>query len=111
MGMVAGDDLTEGMVLARPAVSPQGQLLAPDRTALTARHIRLFKMWGVTEVDVVGHEASPPRPEAALTEADQQVIEQAISQRFAGVLGHPAMMEIARVATHLALAREADADE
>lgn len=103
--MVGCDDLVEGMALARPVVSPQGQMLAPKGTSLTARHIRLFRMWGVTEVDIEGQgggmvAASP------LTEAERQAIEETIGQRFAGVLDHPAMLEIARVATNLALTRD-----
>jgi hypothetical protein len=99
----------DGMVLARPVVSPQGQLLAPKGTALTARHVRLFRMWGVTEADIEGHggEAAPVTP---FSEAERQAIEQSIGQRFAGVLDHPAMMEIARVATQLTLAREGRAN-
>ena len=106
MGMVAWEALGEGMVLRRPAVSPQGQLLAPAGTALTARHLRLFKMWGVTEADVAGQESRAARPVVPLSEAERRVIEQAVAERFDGALGHPAMMEIARVAAHLAMARE-----
>jgi hypothetical protein len=98
------------MVLARPAVSPQGQLLAAKGTAVTARHLRLFKMWGVTEVDVEGYEGRSARAVAPLSEADRRVIEETIGQRFEGALGHPAMMEIARVATQLTLAREVGQD-
>lgn len=110
MGMVACDELVEGMVLARPAVSPQGQLLAPRGVTLSARHVRLFKMWGVTEVDIEGHDSKAERAASPLSEAERRVIEEAVSQRFAGALGHPVMMEIARVATQLAMAREGSAD-
>jgi hypothetical protein len=108
--MVSCDELIEGMVLARPAVSPQGQLLAAKGTAVTSRHMRLFKMWGVTEVDIEGHEGRAARPATPLSETERRVIEETIGQRFEGALGHPAMMEIARVATQLTLAREVGQD-
>lgn len=99
------------MALARPAVSPQGQLLAPRGTRLTPRHIRLFKMWGVTDADIEGHMAPPELSAPPLSEAERQTIEQAVARRFEGVLDHPAMEEIARAAAHVALARGSEAND
>jgi hypothetical protein len=100
------DQLAEGMELARPVVSPQGQLLAPAKTLLTARHLRLFRMWGVLDADIEGQRGDATQPAEPLTDAERQAIEQAVAQRFEGALGHPAMMEIARVALQVTMARE-----
>jgi hypothetical protein len=107
VGVVSLEELTEGMVLSRPAVSPQGRLLAPGGTCVEARHLRLFRMWGVTEIVVEGVTGRLIRPPRALDEADRALIERSVARRFEGVLDHPAMIEMARAATEMAVEREA----
>jgi hypothetical protein len=110
VGMLSCDELTEGMVLARPVVSPQGQLLAPAKTELSGRHLRLFKMWGVSHADIEGREAEASPLNNALSETERSEIEQSINQRFEGTLDHPVMKEIARIAVRLAFERGGNAD-
>ena len=105
------EQLVEGMTLARPVVSPQGQLLAPAKMQLTERHIRLFRMWGVADADIEGEEGTAPPSAEPMTEAERRVIEQAVAQRFEGALGHPVMLEIARVAVRLTMERVGNARE
>ena len=50
-------DTEPGMVLARPATNPQGQVLLKAGTEITPKHIRIFQSWGVTEVEVEGPSA------------------------------------------------------
>lgn len=54
MAYVAVDDLEAGMVLSQDAAGANGQVIAPKGAELTDRHIRLFKTWGITGVDIAG---------------------------------------------------------
>ncbi len=42
------------MVLARHARDPNGRLLLREGEEITANHIRTFKAWGITELDIEG---------------------------------------------------------
>ncbi len=75
---VAVDDLAEGMILAADVHDAQGRLLVPHGTALTERHLRAFRLWGVFSVGVRGQgdesdNALPPISPAALAEAEAYV--------------------------------------
>ncbi len=54
MGMCSIHSLEPGMVLAREVVAPNGRRLLPPGAPLTAKHIRILKMWGVPEADIQG---------------------------------------------------------
>lgn len=56
MGTVHVDDLKAGMTLAKPVVAPNGRFLLPEGAILKDKNIQVFKIWGVIEVDVVGHD-------------------------------------------------------
>ncbi len=54
MAIVRIKDLKLGMVLSNHAKDPNGRLLLTVGEEITDKHIRTFKAWGITEVDVEG---------------------------------------------------------
>lgn len=54
MGQIRLEQAQPGMKLAADAVDRNGQLLAKAGTNITEKELRLFKIWGVCEVDVLG---------------------------------------------------------
>ena len=54
MGVLNTNDLKVGMILAQPALNKNGTVILGEGSALTEKHINLFKAWGVSEVDIEG---------------------------------------------------------
>lgn len=54
MGLIRLEQAQPGMELAADAMDRNGQLLAKAGKELSEKELRLFKMWGVREVDIVG---------------------------------------------------------
>jgi len=52
MANVRIKDLKPGMVLANHAKDPNGRLLLSVGEEITDKHIRTFKAWGITEVEI-----------------------------------------------------------
>jgi hypothetical protein len=42
------------MVVTEPVLNRDRQVLIPAGQSLTERHLRLFKIWGIADVEVVG---------------------------------------------------------
>lgn len=101
MGVININNLEPGMILGANVLDRNGRVLLGSGQELTAKHIRVFKMWGVTEANVAGveeqeiaaREAADIDP-ALLQEAEEQVQELFLR---AGQ-EHPAMKELARLA-------------
>jgi putative nucleotidyltransferase with HDIG domain len=60
MGYVAVDNLEQGMVISEDVRDINTRLLLSKGQKIDPKHIRILKIWGVTEVNVVG--AQPDRP-------------------------------------------------
>ncbi len=58
MGIIAVDQLKQGMVLADDVLDVNARLLLKKGGTVEAQHIRMFKMWGVGEVRVRGNVAA-----------------------------------------------------
>ena len=60
---VAIEDLAAGAVVAQNVLDLSGRMLVPAGTALTAKHLRAFKIWGVEKVAIAsaGDSAEPDR--------------------------------------------------
>jgi hypothetical protein len=58
MGSINVEQVREGMELAADVADGNGQLLAREGTVVSDSLLRLFKMWGVNTVEVVGEEES-----------------------------------------------------
>ena len=52
MGQISVDELQSGMVLAADLFGPAGRFLLGKGTVLEDKHIRIAKIWGVTEAEV-----------------------------------------------------------
>jgi hypothetical protein len=96
-----------GMILASDVRDRRGRLLLPAGHETTPRALRIFRMWGVTELEVEGFhgaglaEPEPPIPPARL-EAARRRAEELFRQADRR---HPLVAELFRLAT-LRLARE-----
>jgi hypothetical protein len=65
MGLLTIDDLKPGMVLGGDVKDRNGRNLLSAGTELTEKHLRIFKIWGVLEVDVKGVEQEEVAAQAA----------------------------------------------
>lgn len=67
--MLSTEALRPGMVLAEDLVSAGGMLLAVDGTALTRRHVRQMRQWGIVgaQIKAAGAEDVTLPPLAAQT--------------------------------------------
>ena len=62
MPVMRFEQLQAGMELDRDVVDRNGQPLVKAGTVLTDRDLRRFRMWGVTEVDIVGDDEESNEP-------------------------------------------------
>ncbi|MBL4608116.1 MAG: hypothetical protein JKY01_09860 [Pseudomonadales bacterium] len=52
-------EVTTGMICSSDVTSKSGQLLIPENTEILAKHLRLIKAWGITELPIsVGDQRS-----------------------------------------------------
>jgi hypothetical protein len=58
MGKVSVSNLKPGMTLDSDVLDITGRLLLGSGTGIDEKHIRIFKTWGIVEVDVRGAEDS-----------------------------------------------------
>ncbi len=57
MALMRTSDIHIGMELASDVVDEQGRLMIREGTNVSERELRLLKMWGVSELDVVCDDA------------------------------------------------------
>jgi hypothetical protein len=105
MGQLLIDNLAEGMVLQSDVQDRSGRLLLGSGIELSAKHLRMFRTWGVTEADIVGIDdqnsgvalASDVDPERLMA------VESTLRPLFRNAdLSYPAMSEL----FHLCLLRK-----
>ena len=84
MGILHIDDLEEGLELAEDVMSPQGMKIAGQGDKVTAKHLKAFKAWGITEVNVQGSSENEAQTEGEETpkEVPQQIVVQEIDHLF-----------------------------
>lgn len=56
MGIINIEDVEADMVLARDVKDRSGTIILAAGAEIKAKHIRIFKSWGITEADVKGVE-------------------------------------------------------
>lgn len=54
MGNINIDDIESGMVLDGDVKDRTGHVLLVAGTTITDKHIRIFKMWGITDAEIKG---------------------------------------------------------
>jgi HD-like signal output (HDOD) protein len=95
MGSIAVDSLKKGMVLSEDVLDVNARLLLSKGQQITAKHIRVLKIWGITEVHVVGEKC---KGKSEKPKADPETVEMVIActkEIFKNLdLEHPAVKEI-----------------
>ena len=99
MGIIHVDRLKTNMVLSEDVRDMNTRLLLAKDLKIQSKHIRILKMWGITEVNVVTDE--PDYEETTTKEIDPKLlerIEESTKYLFHHVdLEHPAMQELFRL--------------
>jgi HD-like signal output (HDOD) protein len=95
MACLSVDDLKNGMVLSEDVLDINAKLLLSKGQQITPKQIRVLKIWGITEVDVVGKK---DKKNTETPQADPEIIREvkaSVKEIFRNVdLKHPAIKEI-----------------
>ncbi len=100
MVAVPTDKIKSGQILAEEVRDINGRLLLSKGSKIETNHIRIFKIWGISEVNIVAADHYDDRP---VSEMKPEIIEQkkeSLKAFFCHVdLAHPAVREIYKIAT------------
>ncbi len=89
------DNATVGMVLSADVRDVASRLLASKGVRIQPKHIRIFKIWGVTELHVKGGNEVGKDAEDRIAPAQLKQIEERETERFKhNDLTHPAIQEL-----------------
>ena len=97
MGTIYISELKLGMVLAQDIVDHQGSLVLKAETAITKKNLKILKMWGITEVNVVDVERDDVLAESKskMDPAILEKVENKARQLFHRAnIDHPVMREL-----------------
>jgi HD-like signal output (HDOD) protein len=98
MGVVHVDNLATDMVLSEDVIDINSRLLLAKGQKLQSKHIRIFKIWGITEVSVVGDQNEKINPESDIDPDKLEKITEETKYHFKHVdLSHPAIHELFRL--------------
>ena len=102
MGCITIDELNQGMVLSDDVLDINRKLLLAKGQRITPKHIRIFKIWGITEVNVFGKNEKKTEIEPWTNTKLAEKIENNTKQIFKNVdLDHPVAKEIFRLSVSL----------
>ena len=73
MGVINIEDIRPGMILAESVKDRRGRVLLGEGSGITERHLKILRMWGITEADIQGVER-------------EQVVAQAVAELDASLL-------------------------
>jgi HD-like signal output (HDOD) protein len=95
MGCISVDQLNQGMVLSDDVLDINRKLLLTKGKTITPKHIRIFKLWGITEVNVFGKNEKKNETEPWINPELRKKIEDRTKRIFKNVdLDYPAAKEI-----------------
>ncbi len=98
MGRVATANLKEGMTLAEDLKDSAGRFVLPRGAALTAKQIRMLKIWGIFSAEIEGSDDERIEEERRVSEAIRRQADAFLETLFpAPRKDHPAMAELFRV--------------
>jgi len=100
MGLLTIDHLSEGMILKSDVHDRSGRLLLGSDTELNAKHLRMFRTWGVVEADIVGidDQAACASVASDVDPASLAAVENELRPLFRNSdLSYPAMAELFRL--------------
>jgi len=99
MGKIHINKLKPGMVLDEEVRDISGRLLLNKGKNIQSAHIRIFKIWGVTEVDIRGNNGSKIASDVNVDPEEIEKIRENTHNLFRHAdLEHPALKEIFRIA-------------
>jgi HD-like signal output (HDOD) protein len=98
MGIVHTNKLIPGMVLKDEVRDVNGRLLLAKGKSIQPPHIRIFKIWGITEVNIFGDCGLKDEPQTLLNPEQIKKTGEEIKYIFShNDLNHPAIAEIFRL--------------
>lgn len=101
MSIVRIHDLTADMILAEDVLDINSRLLLSKGSKIESKHIRIFKMWGIAEVNVQGvhnnNDSTAPMVDSELREEITENTKYIFKHTD---LTHPAVAEIFRLAVN-----------
>lgn len=98
MGMVHVDNLKVDMVLSEDVKDIKSRLLLAKGQKIQSKHIRIFKIWGITEVSVNGDQDEEKKSESKIDPNKLKKIIEQTKRVFKHVdLSHPALKELFRI--------------
>ena len=98
MGIIHINKLKPGMVLDEEVRDINGRLLLKKDKQIQTAHIRVFKIWGITEVNIRGSNSSKDASASSVDPEQIEKIKQNTLDLFRHVdLDHPANKEIFRI--------------
>jgi HD-like signal output (HDOD) protein len=99
MIVVPTDKLKPGQILARKVCDINGRLLLSKGHAIAANHIRIFKIWGISEVCLEGGGSQVDTPNPSLEPVMVEQTKKNLKALFCYMdLAHPAVEEIFNIA-------------
>ena len=108
MGVINLEHIESGMILDRDITNRNGLVLLRAGQEITEKHLKILRMWGITEADIKGIDKEEIMNKAA-TEIDPQILEEAKIKAYEIFRHtdqeHPFIKELFRLVT-LRLARD-----
>jgi len=101
MGLLAINDLKDGMVLTQAVCNKHGNVLLQGGDTLDEKRIILLKSWGITEVDVknIDGEQLAEGKRGELPPEISCAIEKEITELFPDCTGNPVMEKLYSIVT------------
>jgi len=102
MGVINLEDIHEGMILAGDIKDRSGRVILAGGNTISEKHLRVFRMWGITEADIRGYEKEELAANivAQLDPLLFQEAENQIRERFRHVdVEHPFIKELFHLLT------------
>jgi len=105
------DNLSPGMVLKRNVTDRSGRLLLPSGATLEEKHLNIFRMWGVMDVEVTDEAEPESGADPVAQELDPELLAQATAE-VQRIFAHndpeyPAIRELIRICIRRRAAHEA----
>jgi putative nucleotidyltransferase with HDIG domain len=93
------DKIKAGQILAAEVRDINGRLLLSEGQPIEPNHIRIFKIWGISEVNLVGTDCPDDTSDPLMDSAMIEQMKKSVETLFCHVdLEHPAINEICRIA-------------
>ncbi|HVO66410.1 MAG TPA: hypothetical protein VMT12_08005 [Syntrophales bacterium] len=102
MGIINLEDIQVDMILACDVKERSGRVLLAEGSKITEKHLKVFKMWGITEADIKGIEKEELTA-TMIAQLDQNLfreVEIQTRERFCHVdMEHPFIKELFHLLT------------